>query len=258
MRGSPCDLSDEHPMLPRDCLAVHTARDTVSECAPMPGQSGEARIFLIQDDNLTAEVPLRRSILQSTLRQKYRSTGRHNPQRDGGPEKGLYRLHPIALRLAVDRDHPGRSAGQRRHPGDEALLELLRIERGEDVAKMIMRWCSLGERPEPAQKLALLGPEAGDLDEAVGSRQNRQQAQQQHLVERVDHLAALPRVRQRSKMIQKNNRLAQSPCRVHRAAPSPNQRRSMDSELYPVVTHSFTRLPWLAGWTALRASNVRV
>ena len=95
-------------------------------------------------------------------------------------------------RLAVDRDHPGRSAGQRRHPGDEALLELLRIERGEDVAKMIMRWRSLGERPEPAQKLALLGPEAGDLDEAVGSRQNRQQAQQQHLVERVDHLAALP------------------------------------------------------------------
>src|SRR3954465_6363926 len=65
------------------------------------GQSGEARIFLIQDDNLTAEVPLRRSILQSTLRQKYRSTGRHNPQRDGGPEKGLYRLHPIALLTPV-------------------------------------------------------------------------------------------------------------------------------------------------------------
>src|SRR3954465_9168371 len=68
---------------------------------PPPGQSGEARIFLIQDDNLTAEVPLRRSILQSTLRQKYRSTGRHNPQRDGGPEKGLYRLHPIALPIGT-------------------------------------------------------------------------------------------------------------------------------------------------------------
>src|SRR4051794_628378 len=67
------------------------------------GQSGEARIFLIQDDNLTAEVPLRRSILQSTLRQKYRSTGRHNPQRDGGPEKGLYRLRPIALPLRTCR-----------------------------------------------------------------------------------------------------------------------------------------------------------
>src|SRR4051794_729859 len=69
------------------------------ECrwAVIPGQSGEAHIFLIQDYSLTAEVPLRRSILQSTLRQKYRSTDKHNPQRDGGPEKGLYRLHPIAL-----------------------------------------------------------------------------------------------------------------------------------------------------------------
>jgi hypothetical protein len=28
--------NNEHPMLLRDCLAVHTARDTVSECPPMP------------------------------------------------------------------------------------------------------------------------------------------------------------------------------------------------------------------------------
>src|SRR5689334_9286307 len=40
-----------------------------------PGQSGEAHALLIQDHTLTAEVPLRRSILQSTLRQKYRSAG---------------------------------------------------------------------------------------------------------------------------------------------------------------------------------------
>src|SRR3954465_3032348 len=73
----------------------------------LAGRSGEARIFLIQDDNLTAEVPLRRSILQSTLRQKYRSTGRHNPQRDGGPEKGLYRLHPIALSQAPPSGQSG-------------------------------------------------------------------------------------------------------------------------------------------------------
>src|SRR3954469_24303197 len=31
------------------------------------GQSGEAHVFPIQDDNLIAKVPLRRSILQSTL-----------------------------------------------------------------------------------------------------------------------------------------------------------------------------------------------
>src|SRR3954471_7266189 len=61
------------------------------------GQSGEARIFLTQDNNLTAKVPLRRSILQCNLQQKYRLMGKHNPQRDDGPEKGLYRLPPIAL-----------------------------------------------------------------------------------------------------------------------------------------------------------------
>src|SRR3954471_21696685 len=83
-------------------LYFRTALTAILFINQRPGQSGEARIFLIQDDNLTAEVPLRRSILQSTLRQKYRSTGRHNPQRDGGPEKGLYRLHPIAL----DRPRP--------------------------------------------------------------------------------------------------------------------------------------------------------
>jgi hypothetical protein len=42
-------------------------------------------------------VPLRRSILQSTLQQKYRSAGEYNPQRDRSPEKGLHRLRPIAL-----------------------------------------------------------------------------------------------------------------------------------------------------------------
>jgi hypothetical protein len=32
-------------------------------------------------------------------------------------------------------------------------------------------------------------------------------------------------------MIKKNNRFAQSPRRIHRATPLPNQRRPMDSEL---------------------------
>src|SRR3954462_15458746 len=77
------------------------SRDSVSvgfrTAAPGPGQSGEAHVFLTQDNNLTAKVPLRRSILQCNLQQKYRSTGKHNPQRDDGPEKRLYRLRPIAL-----------------------------------------------------------------------------------------------------------------------------------------------------------------
>src|SRR4051812_30505513 len=68
------------------------------------GQPGEAHVLPIQDNNLTSEVLLRRSILQSTLRQKYRSTGEHNSQRGDGPKKGLYRLHPIALPVACFLD----------------------------------------------------------------------------------------------------------------------------------------------------------
>src|SRR3954464_11590664 len=47
-----------------------------------PGQSGEVHVFPVQDNNLTAELPLPRSILQPTLRQKYRSAGEQNTQRD--------------------------------------------------------------------------------------------------------------------------------------------------------------------------------
>src|SRR4051812_14104955 len=84
-------------------LEIHSFASSACRIYPCKGATWAVTIFLIQDDNLTAEVPLRRSILQSTLRQKYRSTGRHNPQRDGGPEKGLYRLHPIALGGSADR-----------------------------------------------------------------------------------------------------------------------------------------------------------
>src|SRR4051794_35220929 len=106
-----------------------------------------------------------------------------------------------------------------------------------------MRRRAIRKRSEPAQKVELPRPETGDFHEAFRSRQNRQQTQQQHLIKRVDHLATLPRVRQRPEMIQKNNRFAQSTRRVHHATSLPNRWRSMDSEPYPVVTHSFTRLP---------------
>src|SRR4051812_36773590 len=97
-----------------------------------------------------------------------------------------------AHRLAVDCDHSGRSAGQRRHPGDETVLEFLGVERGEDIAELIMRRRAIRKRSEPAQKVELPRPEAGDFHEAFRSRQNRQQTQQQHLIKRVDHLAPLP------------------------------------------------------------------
>ena len=49
--------------------------------------------------------------------------------------------------LAVGRDHLGRRARERGDPGDEAALELLGIERCEDVAEMVMRRRAVAERP---------------------------------------------------------------------------------------------------------------
>src|SRR3954469_8231633 len=74
--------------------AIVPGRPARLQLHALSGQSGEAHAFPTQDENLTAELSLRQSIHHSTLRQKYRSTSKHNPQRDGSPEKGLYRLHP--------------------------------------------------------------------------------------------------------------------------------------------------------------------
>ena len=62
-------------------------------------------------------------------------------------------------------------------PGDEAALELLGIERGEDIAEVIVRRRTIAERPEAAQKRELLVAEAGDIGEGFRPRQHRQQAQ---------------------------------------------------------------------------------
>jgi|SRR5271156_1922062 len=47
----------------------------------------------------------------------------------------------------------------------EAALERRRVERGEDVAQMIMRRSAILERSEPAQEGELLLAETGDLGE---------------------------------------------------------------------------------------------
>jgi hypothetical protein len=53
---------------------------------------------------------------------------------------------------------------------------------------------AVGKRPEPPQKGQLLIAEASDIDEGLCPSQHTQQRQQQHLVERIHHLAGLARV----------------------------------------------------------------
>jgi len=81
-------------------------------------------------------------------------------------------------------------------PGDEAALELLGVEGGEDIAEVVVRRRPVAKRTEPPQKRQLLAPEAGNIDEGLRPGQHREQTQQQHLVERIHHLAALARVGQ--------------------------------------------------------------
>lgn len=145
--------------------------------------------------------------------------------------------------FAVDDDHLGRRTGQRGDPGDETALESLGVERRKNVAQLIVRWRPVAERPEAAQKLELPFAELRDIGERLRTRQHRQKTEKQNLVERIDHLAALPMIRQLVEIAKKHNRPGKSSVVRHRR-PSSSQKITTDSSLQPIVTPFFTRSPW--------------
>src|SRR6266571_4498259 len=106
-----------------------------------------------------------------------------------------------------------------RNPSHEAALEFLRIERGKNIAEVVMRGRSMAKRPEPAQQIELLLAKAGDVDECLRPGQHGEQTQEQHLGKRIEHLAGLPSVRKILEIVQKNNGFADRPKirrRLHR------------------------------------------
>ena len=125
------------------------------------------------------------------------------------------------------------------------------FERGENVAQMIMRRSSVLERPEPAQERQLLLTEPRDFGERFAARQNRQKAQEQDFVERIDHLPGLPTVRHIFEVLKENRRFGHSreilSNVVHKIPHKANQRISTNSASHRVVTNFFTRLPWTTG-----------
>jgi hypothetical protein len=78
-----------------------------------------------------------------------------------------------AHRLAINGDYPSRHTAHRGDPGDEAALELLGVENGQDIAKVTMVWCAIFKWAETAQKAEFLDAEEGDLGEALGAGQHR-------------------------------------------------------------------------------------
>ena len=94
--------------------------------------------------------------------------------------------------LAVNRHDTGGHPGHRGGPGHETLLELHRVQGGEDIAEMVVRLRTVREGPETAEEVELLLAEPGDIGEGIGARQYREQGQQQHFGEWIRDLAALP------------------------------------------------------------------
>src|SRR5215813_8388246 len=74
---------------------------------------------------------------------------------------------------------------------------------------MIVRRRSVGERPEAAQQRELLLAETRNVSEGLRSRQHREQAQEQDLLERINDLAGLSMVRHILEKREKNRRLDQ-------------------------------------------------
>ena len=155
-------------------------------------------------------------------------------------------------RLAIDGDDIGAEFRERGDPGDEAILEGFGIERCKQIAQLVMGRRAVLEGPEPAQEVELPLAELGDLDPAVGASQYRQQALQQHLVQRILHLAALARILEFLEMLQPFNDLIVSAFDLRLglgpAGPSREfQRTSIDLAFFRLVTCTLMRLPWRLG-----------
>jgi len=152
-----------------------------------------------------------------------------------------------ARRLAVDGDHVGWHTCQRRHPRHEASLELLGVERRQNVAEVVAARRSVAKRAEPPQQLEFLLAEPGDVSDRLRPGKHCQKAQAQHLVQRIRHFAALSRVRQILEIVQENDGFAEGrvspPVRSITIPRNTKQRITTDSALQPVVTPFFTRSP---------------
>lgn len=108
------------------------------------------------------------------------------------------RLGPTLLarapnRLPIDRNDVPAEPGERRHPGDEAVLKLLRIESREDMVELVMRGRAVLEMPEAVQEAKLLLTERGDLQPGFAPGEYPAKEQQHDFINRIERLGVLAR-----------------------------------------------------------------
>src|ERR1017187_4532402 len=78
-------------------------------------------------------------------------------------------------------DFARRQLGNRRHPGGEALFQLLRVERREDPVEGVVRGNAARQLQKAAQPLALAASVVFDLVPPIGPAQNRRDGDQKNL-----------------------------------------------------------------------------
>jgi NitT/TauT family transport system substrate-binding protein len=102
------------------------------------------------------------------------------------------------------------------------------------------------ERQEPAEEFDLLLAEPRDIDDGFRSRKHGEQAQQKHLVKRIDHLAGLPGIWKIRKKSKKNKRFVvrcgSCPCfhRILRKIESEDHDRFSTSAVCHELLHPIT------------------
>ena len=85
-------------------------------------------------------------------------------------------------------------------------LEWLGVERGQDVAQVVVRRRPVFERPEASEKGQLQSAEPGYVRNRLRPGDDGKQAQQQNLIERIFDFAPLPNIRQIFEITEEDNR----------------------------------------------------
>ena len=131
-------------------------------------------------------------------------------------------------RLAVDGHHfPGDQVGHRLGPGHEALLELLRVQPGEDVAEGVVGRDAVGQFQEGLEPFQLALAEQFDVDPGVGAADDGADGNGNDVQQLVPLAAVDPGVLQRLEIIHNGRALPLS----HHSSPLPFT--SLDSHAWP-------------------------
>ena len=103
----------------------------------------------------------------------------------------------------------GRHSRPRGDPGDKATPEHLGVERGQNIAEVIVRGRPIREVSEALEQRQLQPAKLGDIGDRLRPGDNGEQTKQQNLTERIPDLAGLPGIAQIIEIAQKHNRFVE-------------------------------------------------